>query len=345
MEIGSEFEWNNIVEEDGILDWLPQGLDSVFTFSGRTAIEVALKNISKKRKALIPSYCCDSMIVPFRDFNISYDFYQVTKSEYGISIGIEEESLMDVDILFICNYFGFNIQFPDELIKKFKNKGGTVIEDITHSFLSDNVFHSYSDYLVGSLRKWGDLLDGGYCCSRNVSIAIKPEKKPDKSYISNKTNAMKLKKAYLSGDKIKKNIFLDIYEKCNRFLSDNYSDTLMSISSNVRLSQWNIPEIRKKRRENSRELLSAINHIEWIKTVFDVEQMDCPLFVPILIEKDKRDYVRKKLIQNDIYCPIHWQHPKEVCKSELYDMELSLICDQRYGYSDMQRIISVLKKC
>ena len=69
--------------------------------------------------------------------------------------------------------------------------------------------------------------------------------------------------------------------------------------------------------------------------------MDCPLFVPVLLEN--RDKVRKHLTENKIYCPVHWPKP-EGADSNIYDMELSLICDQRYGVNDMERIVSVLSE-
>ena len=76
--------------------------------------------------------------------------------------------------------------------------------------------------------------------------------------------------------------------------------------------------------------------------LFDMNDIDCPLFVPIIIKNGKRDYYRKKLIENKIYCPIHWPQPNEKCESNLYELELSLICDQRYTENDMKKIISIL---
>ena len=69
--------------------------------------------------------------------------------------------------------------------------------------------------------------------------------------------------------------------------------------------------------------------------------MDCPLFVPIVVSKN-RNKVRQKLIEHKIYCPVHWPHPNVACESNLYDLELSLVCDQRYTERDMERIIAVL---
>ena len=38
----------------------------------------------------------------------------------------------------------------------------------------------------------------------------------------------------------------------------------------------------------------------------EVFSQACPLFVPLFLESKKRDGLRKFLIENRIYCPIHW---------------------------------------
>ena len=76
-----------------------------------------------------------------------------------------------------------------------------------------------------------------------------------------------------------------------------------------------------------------------VEFVFLKEDMDCPLFVPIITKK--RNEIRQFLTDNKIYCPVHWPKPAG-CESNLYDTELSLICDQRYSEEDMKRLVEVL---
>ena len=67
------------------------------------------------------------------------------------------------------------------------------------------------------------------------------------------------------------------------------------------------------------------------------------MFVPILVDPHIRDDLRSYLINRQIYCPVHW--PKSsyhgMC-NELYDMELSLVCDQRYNFADMDRMVHAI---
>ena len=96
------------------------------------------------------------------------------------------------------------------------------------------------------------------------------------------------------------------------------------------------------RRKNAKILHDGLKRHQDISFLFNVEQMDCPIFVPIIVKNGKRDYFRKILIENKIYCPIHWPKPNATCNSNIYDSELSLICDQRYNEFDMKRIIEIL---
>ena len=81
-----------------------------------------------------------------------------------------------------------------------------------------------------------------------------------------------------------------------------------------------------------------------IKHLYD--QNKVPLFVPIFVEPVKRDRIRKRMFENNIFCPIHWKNIandiNNLPSNILYDMELSLICDQRYDLKDMERIIEIL---
>lgn len=83
--------------------------------------------------------------------------------------------------------------------------------------------------------------------------------------------------------------------------------------------------------------------------MYELTKDAVPLFVPVLFEsKDQRDYVRRKLIDNQIYCPVHWpipaQIPSEYKVNDIVDRELSLICDQRYGLPQIKREIETINE-
>jgi hypothetical protein len=316
-EIGSEFY--KVAPDSGTGIKLPRS--GTFVFSGRTAIEAVLYHLQDARSVLLPSYCCDSMIVPFKSVGLDVKFYNVDWDD-GLKVEIKESA----DILVWCNYFGFKNVIP--------HFEGVIIEDITHSLLSDLPAHSQSDYLVCSLRKWEPINCGGYC-----SVEAKGME-PPYEFIKEKAMAMKLKSEYLEDSRVeKKNRFLQMFSDSNKWLAKNYSGYLIDAYSLEYLQQADIEKQKIIRRKNAKLLYDGLG--EKIQFMFPIEDMDCPLFVPVLLSN--RDKVREYLIKNDIYCPIHW--PKPVgCESNIYDKELSLICDQRYGDADMERIVSTIKE-
>ena len=316
-EIGSEFHRMPFEEGHGLA--LPR--PGSFVFSGRTAIEAVLRDIPDAHTALLPSYCCDSMIVPFRDAGIKVKFYQVDW-ENGLKVEIKGSA----DIFLWCNYFGFKNEMPEF--------DGVIIEDITHSMLSMTSSHPHSDYLVASLRKWEPVNCGGYC-----SVQIDGEV-PSDEFVRLKSAAMEQKKDYLEDlDPKKKPQFLSMFGESNHWLTDHYSGLSIDPFSRDYLERVDVEKQRIIRRENAGALYEGLG--DRVQFMFPIEDMDCPLFVPILFPN--RNEVRAHLTNNGIYCPIHWPKP-EGCESNIYDLELSLICDQRYGIEDMERIVSVLKE-
>lgn len=316
-EIGSEFQKVPIESGHGLTVPRPGS----FMFSGRTAIEAVLKHLPDAHTALLPSYCCESMIVPFRAAGIEIDYYNVSWND-GIKIELEDTA----DIILWCNYFGFKNKMPD--------LDGVIIEDITHSMLSEVQCHQASSYLVASLRKWEPINCGGYC-----SVEVEGLEPPEE-FVSLKTSAMELKTQYLRDlDPLKKPRFLQMFAESNHWLAKHYSGLSIDSWSRSYLSSINLERQRETRKQNAHILYEGLK--SKVQFLFPEEDMDCPLFVPILIEN--RDDIRKYLTKNEIYCPVHWSKP-ESCESNIYDMELSLICDQRYGIENMERIVSVLSE-
>lgn len=336
-EIGSEFHFEKTNIGEGILT--PSDVvDSCFVFSGRTAIETVLKNEPDIHKVLLPSYCCDSMIEPFRQAGINVSFYPVSY-ENGLKVNLIIPE--DVDCILWCNYFGFNVKMPD--VDSFKNRGGIIIEDITHSFFSKKQYDVRSDYLVASIRKWEPVFCGGFCATVNNELIYRPIDLPPSRFISEKRHAMNLKKAYLSGEApYVKCEYLRLFSDSNTWLSQNYSGLLIDSESFDFLKRIDVDIERNIRINNASVLYKGLSCNKDIDFLFEEKEMDCPLYVPIIIKNGKRDIIRRRLIENSIYCPVHWPHPNEGCWSNMYDYELSLICDQRYNEKDMKRIVDVL---
>jgi hypothetical protein len=345
-EIGSYWwlEDENLQETNTLrsFDWLPVAEDSSFTFSGRAAIHLALQDIltvSSIKQAYMPSYCCFSMLQPFVNHGIPLVFYDV-QYEDGFSYQIPQ---IDNDsVVLIMNYFGIETHKMNYVVKDFKCQGAIVIEDITHSMLSEHNAAMYSDYVISSLRKWLGIPCGGWIGKRCGEIHRKPYIESD-HLVTDKVGGMKEKYAYLTGTVTSKEGFLLLHSKFENDLI--HSDSLLRID-NLSLSILNstdMCEVIKKRRNNVNVLVHGLSDFDdnIIKIPRFNISVDTPIFLPIFLNTDNRDSLRQYLISKGIYCPVHWPEVKGVAAG-IRENELSLVCDQRYSSNDMLAIIKAI---
>ena len=108
-EVGSEFPLSKLEMGSGIK--FPR--EGTLTFSGRTAIEAVLKEMPFAKTALLPSYCCDSMIEPFRRAGISVDFFSIYyQNEFAVDIRKKADILMMMSRNLILKFFSCLFPYP-----------------------------------------------------------------------------------------------------------------------------------------------------------------------------------------------------------------------------------------
>lgn len=335
-ELGSEF-WI-----DSEPDTVVKDRDGVYCLSGRTAIDLILQDVLRKRKVksvAMPAWCCDSMVAPFLAHEVDVRFYDV---ELNVGRLLYHTNFTDkTDILYLTNYFGYENTVDIEIVKQFKAKGAVILYDRTHSFLMhDDPYLTLADYCFASIRKWMGVI-GGAVVEGVENVTLKPC-----PYLKPKETAMRMKHAYMAGDDtIDKQEFLKLYGEFGHHLADDYCDYAMDDLSFAIYKATDIESIKVKRRANAQYLHEHLN----LQFLSPFTPNAYPLFVPVLFPtKDERDRVRKRLIEAEIYCPIHWPKPAQIPAdfeaNRIYDTELSLICDQRYTTDDMARMVAVISK-
>lgn len=340
-EIGSEFWLENQNVDDG----------SVFVLSGRTAIDLILQDMKASCRCMdsvyMPAWCCDSMLQPFIDRGVNIEFYDVSYENNRLSYHIDYNS--KVDILYVTNYFGYDTVLSAETISQFKARNCAILYDRTHSLFRENdVTSSLADYTFASVRKWLGVPCGALALKNGGEMDIHYLR--DFPYLQEKIDAMQLKANYMNEDgKSDKQAFLDLFVSFGHHLVEDYRNYKMDIISRCLWLHADRNRIMEKRCANVTILQSSLQEIPQVSLLFNMTNGDCPLFVPILLDsKDERDALRRHLTSNAIYCPIHWPKPSTISNSmavdRLYDCELSLICDQRYDFDDMQRIINTIKE-
>jgi len=353
IEIGSEF-WLEEIKNNGIngqfYDLIQFGSSYKMLFSGRTAIDFVLQDISRPiKKVYMPSYACQSMLQPFKSREINIEFYDVVVNEdSGLDYRIDFAK--EFDVFFAISYFGYEESFMDSVMEEFHNKDIIIIEDITHRMLNDNNHSKKADYYIASLRKWFPILSGGIAIKKNGTFKDIPLISPSKQLMKSKKKAMQLKSEYIKDSNqidlsARKSVFLKYYSVFNKMISINYKNITIDDYSKMLLSDININKVKKIRKNNAKAIHDYLNsNSKNIRPLFkEVGKSDYPLFVPTIVKKHIRDLLRQHLIKNRIYCPIHWPIFDEDLMSngreKIYQQELSLICDHRYGLNEIKRII------
>lgn len=332
IEIGSEFWLEELVSQ------LVADCDGVYTISGRTAIDLIIQDIAKTRavrSVYMPAWGCDSMLAPFSHRNIHVDFYDVL---FDGQLKCHTEITESAEILYMTNYFGYENTLDIDVVRQFKDKGAIILYDRTHSFLMENdPYLELADYSFASIRKWMGVI-GGAEVKGVKEYHLKPY-----PYLDCKEKAMRMKQAYMAGDNtINKQEFLSLYGEFGHHLAEDYCDYAMDDLSYAIFKTTDIEAMKALRRANAQYLYE---HLKGVKFMFELTDKAVPLFVPVFFDTaEQRNAVRKKLIEAQIYCPIHWPKPTLIPAdfnvNKIYDTELSLICDQRYDLTDMARIVT-----
>jgi len=324
-EIGSEF-WSipTTNAERGIF-----ADDTGWFMSGRSALEAIIVHAmdsSGAKVAHLPSWCCDSMIIPFVKHGLEVRFYPVYMRNGELVQEIPECEAGE--LLLVMDYFGYSSEYSAD------GQKATVIRDLTHTVFSND--RHDADYYFGSLRKWCGFKTGGFAIGIGKQLMPTAEK-----YVALRSRAMEAKAGYMQGEREDKG-YLNSFAEAEEYL--DHSPVAGALPCEIELAnKIDVELIRNRRRQNAAILMEAFpEHL-----IFDrLSDRDCPLFVPIVLDPTVRDGLRKHLISREIYLPIHWPissyHKLDGNTRDIYEREISLVCDQRYGQEDMYRMVNAI---
>ena len=318
-----------------------------FALSGRTALDLVLRDLIAERgvrSICLPAYCCESMIQPFSRAGIKIRFYDVSPDIEGLQRDLPKNH--GCDVVLLLDYFGFSQDETRELAEREHMNGTAVIMDCVQSMYSDPGFTAFADYVVTSWRKWF-FSCAGAAAKRSGDWVVKLGRHTNEQYVFLRREAAKKKEAYLENGIGDKQAFLDNFMKAEDLLDADFSDYAAEPESVDALRSLDIPFLRRQRRENAEVIYEALSTIDdkRIHPLFPkVGAEDTPLFVPVLVEPAIRSDLRQFLIQNQVYCPIHWPDARTGGGLTLYAQELSLLCDQRYTTADIKWEMNLIKE-
>lgn len=376
MEIGSFYEINPKCMECDTDSGELLNLDEVnkygktevaFTSSGRSAIALALRSLEREhphieKKCLMPGYMCDSVFLPFIQNGWQLCFYHIDKNMKAdakeLSGIIEKEN---PGMLFIHPYFGTDtwkeLRF---MIGKYQNDGIVVMEDVTQSYYLHT--DTQADYIVGSLRKWYAIPDGGFVATNRTLHLEYME--VDEFVARERFQMQRNKWKYLAGRyattgkecgdyperlQNEKESFLSVNKEMEAYLDKEKKIPYLSGISKKIMRNMTENECKKRRDENYHILLKGLQNKKSLKTVYnECEETVAPLYMPVYM--NERDSLQQYLREHDIYVPVLWPVGNEnrtfISEEEKYIFShiAAIPIDQRYGREEMNKIIGVIEK-
>ncbi len=355
-EIGGEFWWDDTLyiseKTDGRTDRCRADCcgEKRAVLSGRTALNAIAQDLLMRLGGFhicLPSYCCHTMIQPFLRPGIEIRFYNVS---FDKALHFDFSAVEGCDVVYLPEYFGFSDSRMLSQARQCKRRGQILLYDRTQMAFSDTgAMEALADYTFTSYRKWF------YTNYTALQSRLLPPMRIDcerthARYLALRTQAMRFKTAFIEsgcmGDKAR---FLSLYREAEALLEEENSGYAAEAASVDAFQRLNADRLIEKRRQNATHLLLRLKHIQNapFALLYDaLQDGDCPLYLPLVVRPEKRDMLCRALIEQRIYCPRHWPlseaHPADPAMRTLYAQELSVICDQRYGIEDMERIAGAI---
>lgn len=354
-EIGSNFFKEEKMRKENINQLDKEKI--IYTDSGRNAIRLVLNNVNLKDKiALLPYYTCHTVIEPFVTRGYKIYYYDIDENFNVDSKKFENiVKKIEPNIILVHAYFGKDtIKNIREYLCELKEQGVLIIEDVTQLLLENNLDTKTGDFIIGSIRKWCSIPEGGFIKNNTkIDLAIDVYKE-NKKFVQAKIKASNIKKEYSKTmEKNLKEKYMTIYKEAEDILENNFEKIfIMSNNTKELLEKYDFEYIKEKRKENYNYLYEKLKNFKNIKnTLGELEKEETPLYFPIFIENEIRKNLQKYLANKNIYCPIIWPKPEKYLKKlqgyngdNIYNKIICIPCDQRYDSGDMKRVVHNIKQ-
>jgi hypothetical protein len=350
-EIGSDFPWcDEYLSGEGIRPYLATPTE-LFS-SGRGAMAALIRQHaethgSHKLTVHIPNYFCPNVVKSIASqFSVArYDHVPPSASPRWESLRVRPG-----DIVIAVNFFGVQVgecwsnwarDTPDV----------TLIEDHTHDPFSAWAVHSTAHYCFASLVKTLPVPDGAVVWSpRQLTIPRPRGPAHDSTY--DVILAMLIKRLYMQGGNVSKDLFRSLYSRASARL-----EALNSAGSpftSALLERLDIAAMRQRRNRNCTIVIDYFRDrdLSIVSPLFaSWPENHAPLNPVLRCATSKiRDALQAHLTMHDVYCPIHWVLPNTTHSEQRDDSKalsatvLTIPTDFRCSEADIDRILSFVSE-
>lgn len=368
MEIGSIFEIDpavvsrhpkTIPQEEHLLELQLKEVQKYqksqvqYTASGREALALALRSMEKNnadiaKRCLVPAYMCDCVFLTFLREGWDICFYHV-----NTQLRADPEELLALTaaykpgVIFVHAYYGTDTwDLARHLLQDWQTQGILILEDVTQSYYLD-LTRWDADYVIGSLRKWYPIPDGGFVAA--TQDLIKEEICQETVFAEKKLEIQMQKWNYLHGEDVlasSKSVFLQKNRELEADMDSGSKICVLSEWATEILTHMQEAQCKKRRAANYEILKHTIKWTRQVRPVLDKSSAysctQMPLYFAVYVQD--RDRLQKYLAEHGIYAPVLWPVGKENRKKLhteeefIYRHLLALPIDQRYGEKEMYYI-------
>ena len=312
--------------------------DAILLADGRQCLIVLIRQY-RWRRIWIPDYYCYEVIETIKkQTGIAVLFYADNPLKEG---KVEELPLKEGDVLLRINFFGMRNYRSNKKIPI------PVIEDHSHDIFEHWALYSDADWCISSIRKSLPLPEGGMIWSpkqfRVESSEYRVHEENEKM-AAIRWEAMEMKASYLAEDDVCKEEFRYKFTETEKWF-DSAEPALIDKRSREFVAKLFDFKLWFETKRNNWLLLNELLNKDFCHVV-KPEQESCTMFSLVLLmeNKEKRDCIKKRLIEKSVYPAILWYLPKTASKDsrDFSERMLSVHYDGRYSEDDVRQLAYIL---
>ena len=227
------------------------------------------------------------------------------------------------------------VEYMGNMVQVIGDNTLRIIMDKTHDPFSEYAYSFLPEFYFGSLRKVLPTGEGGFLFPK-LHNSLKKTTNIHNDKLRSLKNAMHLKKMYLRGADIPKNVFLKEFNDFECFLNSKINIYEISEQTLKDLSELDVDAIYDKKYENLQYLYSYYEDNKKFKKF----KNNC--YFSFFISFENSTFVRTQLINNNIYPIILWPNYEGDIHLINGKLLISLHADFRYDLVDLKKLTTIL---
>ena len=281
-----------------------------YTFGAYYSLKAIIQSIGFDfgDSILLPSYLCPTMIYPFKEAGIKYDFYKMKEGLLPDLDDIDRKIRKGLKAVLFVDYFGHSYKnYLAEIVSILRTKGIVTIQDTVQSWLN-NENTLYGDFCMNSVRKYSPF-EASVLHSK-TPMKFQTQTKPIRKFILHKRYGQFLRFCHIKYGCFKPERFLRHIDIANQ------SYHVKGIVAMPKSNAWFLDRIDFTALSRKRSIVyhSLLRNLE-LQSVVKVDLCEStPLGLPVYLED--RNQKKADLHRLNIHCPVHWFLSDEIDRQE-----------------------------